>query len=226
MARNADASNGTPVPPQANEGDENNGSKAPSYEELQQRIEGQSRLLGKLTSAMERLEKNMSAPKAPEEKPEEKTLTERQKRLEQEWAQKTQKARDRAVKQTIAGALQAEGITDPALAQRQANFLRSELFDRISVDDDTDAVTIDDNGTQVPVEKYLHAYLATPEGNWLLPQKRPPNDKGAAKGFGASVGSDGKLRISKEEFSRGKFSKAVAERIAKGDFEILMPDEE
>lgn len=230
MARE-DVRKDTAVPPPPEDGDkdqdknQNDDKNVANYEALLQRVEGQSRLLGKLTSALEKIEKGATKP--PEPPPEEKSLTERQKKLEMEWVQKTQKARDRAVKQTIAGALQKEGVQDPALAVRQANFLKSELSDRIAVNDDTDEVTVDDGGTQVPVEKFLHAYLQTDEGSWLMPQKRPPNDKGAARGFGVTQGvsADGKLRLTKEEFSKGKFSKAVADKIAKGEFELIVPEE-
>ena len=219
-----------PAQPPAPEGGDEHNETPDKYEELKQRVEGQSRLLGKLTSALEKFEKMQAPAPAPEKAPEEKSLTERQRKLEQEWAQKTQKARDRAVKQMIASALQHEGIADVQLATRQANFLKSELADRIAVDDDTDEVTIDDGGQQVPVGKFLHAYLQTEQGNWLLPSKKPANDKNAAKGLGtiskSNLTEDGKLRISLAEFSKGKYSKAVGEKIAKGEFEIISPEDE
>ena len=218
------------VPGQEQETTETDGEKEPTLKDLMTLIQAQNARidgLGRFTTALkittEELKKGTPATKT-EEKPEEKSLTERQRKLEQEWAQKTQKARDRAIKQMIASALHNEGITDAAEATRKASFLKSEFADRIAVDDDTDAVTIDDGGQQVDVQKYLHAYLQTEDGQWLAPKKSPPNDRAAAKGFGHSSGkvsADGKVQLTREEYSSKDKSPAVRKAIASGQFEIV-----
>jgi hypothetical protein len=186
--------------------------------EMMERVTLQSKLIGRLESDVRNMKK--SSEKPADEKPEDKTLSERVKRQEE----LNQKMRQRAIRQAIASALQAEGVTDISLATKHARYLEREFDGRLSVSDDLDIVTIEDNGVAVPINRHINAFLKSDDGKWLVPAKTPPNDRGAAKGPGPiTVGSDGRMRITQETYIRLATQGSPAERqkIAKGEFELV-----
>jgi hypothetical protein len=213
-----DAETATPDPAESEAAPE----KDSAVEEMRERLAMQSKLIARLEADMRDIKKAAKPPA--EERPEEKTLTERQRLIEERFAQKEKASNAKAIRLALSSALHKEGVTDANVATRQAKFLMTEFDGRLTVGGDDDSVAIDDNGTHVPLEKFLHAYLQTEDASWLLPTKRPPNDRAAASGNAVlPPAGEGKMQLTRAQYieaaTRG--SKQIREKIAKGDFDIV-----
>jgi hypothetical protein len=213
---------GTPPKPDQNGGSEGQDENAPvtrvEYNEILKQVRGQSAAIGKLTNL---LEKGGAKKELDPDANKDVTLTSKVMALQQSLAEKSLKASQRSARTAIAEVLVSKGI-DAKIANKQAEFLRQQFGERVKVDEDSDMVTVEDCGEDVPASKFMAAYLQLDEAAWLLPAKNPPNDRAAAKGNGGlRMGSSGKLGIPLSAMKSGKYTPAMLEAMKKDNYEIL-----
>jgi hypothetical protein len=160
------------------------------YDALIQRLDNQSRVLGKLESSIRK--DDAPKPKAEEDK----TLTERIRAMEE----KEQKQKQKAARLEIKAALTTAGA-QPEGIEGFAKMLYSEYQPAIEVDDEDRVLITEAEGKKAPVGEWVRAFLQSDKGKWMMAPKAAPVDKSSARSMPSKSSSSGDvMKISKDDY--------------------------
>jgi len=191
-----------------NSSEELNTLKA-SLDTMEERLQQQSALIGKLNNSLKKESKAEPEKKAEEPKGEVEQYNEMKQQLD--TLQARMKKQDEAAKLSAIELALVEAGADPKRAKDQSDFFAFKLGERVVTSDDSAGnISIqiaDTDGSNVAVNDWAKALLQRDEGAYLRAGKTGPSIKN---------GGNAREDVGKSKVSSLDFSKGVAEAVRQG----------
>jgi len=170
-------------------------------EEMQERLQKQSALIGKLSNDKKREEPNGEEPKDVKPKGEIAGYSELEKKIDA-FQEKIQK-QERAAKLNAIELALVEAGAATSLAKSQAEFLAFKLGSRVKASDDDSGLVVveiaDTDGVAMPVSSWAKSFIESDDGSYMKAHKTGPS----VKNHGENSGSGSKVTLSSIEYSKG-----------------------
>lgn len=179
-------------------------------QDMTERLQQQSALIGKLNNAMKREVKEDSKESDPKQEGEVSKYSELEKKLDsytERFAKQERAAKINGIELSL-----IEAGADPSLAKNQAEFYAFKLGDRLKAEENQNgqlSIQIaDGDGINVPVGSWAKAFLESDDGLYMKATRKGPS----VKNVGDSVGGPKK----QVQLNSNDYAKQFAEANAKG----------